>query len=302
MNLIKKIYANYLKKNYITKKIIYSIFKSLNKLNKNRIVVKDCDEIIEKILKEKYSLSRFGDGELRLICGKDISFQKYNKNLSDRLKEILISQTNDKKILIAIPNVFDTLDIYVDKSKEYWTEQLFFYKDKWISLLNENAEYYDAFISRPYMIYRNKNNCKYKFKKIKEIWKEKKIVIIEGEKSKLGVGNDLFKSCKSIERIICPSKDAFSKYNEIFEVARKIPKDKIILIALGPTASILAYDLSNIGLQAIDIGHIDIEYEWFLNNSIEKESIKGKYTNEAELEFYGNLNDENYEKEIISVI
>ncbi|WP_349393669.1 GT-D fold domain-containing glycosyltransferase, partial [Clostridium perfringens] len=167
MNLIKKIYANYLKKNYITKKIIYSIFKSLNKLNKNRIVVKDCDEIIEKILKEKYSLSRFGDGELRLICGKDISFQKYNKNLSDRLKEILISQTNDKKILIAIPNVFDTLDIYVDKSKEYWTEQLFFYKDKWISLLNENAEYYDAFISRPYMIYRNKNNCKYKFKKIK---------------------------------------------------------------------------------------------------------------------------------------
>lgn len=302
MNLIKKIYANYLKKNYITKKIIYSIFKSLNKLNKNRIVVKDCDEIIEKILKEKYSLSRFGDGELRLICGKDISFQKYNKNLSDRLKEILISQTNDKKILIAIPNVFDTLDIYVDKSKEYWTEQLFFYKEKWISLLNENAEYYDAFISRPYMIYRNKNNCKYKFKKIKEIWKEKKIVIIEGEKSKLGVGNDLFKSCKSIERIICPSKDAFSKYNEIFEVARKIPKDKIILIALGPTASILAYDLSNIGLQAIDIGHIDIEYEWFLNNSIEKESIKGKYTNEAELEFYGNLNDENYEKEIISVI
>ncbi|MDM0963116.1 SP_1767 family glycosyltransferase [Clostridium perfringens] len=291
-----------MKKNYITKKIIYSIFKSLNKLNKNRIVVKDCDEIIEKILKEKYSLSRFGDGELRLICGKDISFQKYNKNLSDRLKEILISQTNDKKILIAIPNVFDTLDIYVDKSKEYWTEQLFFYKDKWISLLNENAEYYDAFISRPYMIYRNKNNCKYKFKKIKEIWKEKKIVIIEGEKSKLGVGNDLFKSCKSIERIICPSKDAFSKYNEIFEVARKIPKDKIILIALGPTASILAYDLSNIGLQAIDIGHIDIEYEWFLNNSIEKESIKGKYTNEAELEFYGNLNDENYEKEIISVI
>lgn len=302
MNLIKNFYTNYLKKNYVTRKIIYLIFKINNKLNKNKVVVKNCDEIIEKIIKEKYSLSRFGDGELRLIYGKDIGFQKYDENLSKRLKEILMSKTNNKNILIAIPNVFDKLDSYEDKSKEYWSEQLFFYKNKWISLLNNNTVYYDAFISRPYMIYKDKKGCKDKFEKLKEIWKEKEIIIIEGEKSKLGVGNDLFEYCKNVERIICPSKDAYSNYDEILGVARNLSKDKIILIALGPTASILAYDLSEIGFQAIDIGHIDIEYEWFLNNSSEKESIKGKYTNEAKVEFQGVLNDKNYKKEIINII
>ena len=37
-----------------------------------------------------------------------------------------------------------------------------------------------------------------------------------------------------------------------------------MLIALGPTATILAYDLAEKGVQALDVGHIDIEYEWFL--------------------------------------
>ena len=44
-------------------------------------------------------------------------------------------------------------------------------------------------------------------------------------------------------------------------------KNKLILIALGPTATILAYDLYKLGYRAIDIGHIDIEYEWFLRKA-----------------------------------
>ena len=53
------------------------------------------------------------------------------------------------------------------------------------------------------------------------------------------------------------------------------------MLALGPTASILAYDLSEIGYRALDIGHIDIEYEWFLQKATEKVRIKEKYTSEA---------------------
>ncbi len=32
---------------------------------------------------------------------------------------------------------------------------------------------------------------------------------------------------------------------------------------LGPTAKLLSYDLTKRGYQAIDLGHIDSEYEWF---------------------------------------
>ena len=57
--------------------------------------------------------------------------------------------------------------------------------------------------------------------------------------------------------------------------------DRLILLALGPTATVLASYLANLGYQAIDIGHIDIEYEWFLSGAKEKSVICGKYTNEV---------------------
>ena len=38
----------------------------------------------------------------------------------------------------------------------------------------------------------------------------------------------------------------------------------MIIIALGPTATVLAYDLAMVGYWALDMGHIDLEYEWFL--------------------------------------
>ena len=53
-------------------------------------------------------------------------------------------------------------------------------------------------------------------------------------------------------------------------------KNKLILIALGPTATVLSYDLNKLGYQAIDIGHADIEYEWYLRKAKKKIPIKNK--------------------------
>ena len=38
---------------------------------------------------------------------------------------------------------------------------------------------------------------------------------MEGAYSRLGVGNDLFDGVQSLQRILCPTKDAFSAYHEI---------------------------------------------------------------------------------------
>ena len=52
-------------------------------------------------------------------------------------------------------------------------------------------------------------------------------------------------------------------------------------MALGPTATVLAAELSQLDMQALDIGNIDIEYEWYLRGAKERIPIPGKYTNEA---------------------
>ena len=139
---------------------------------------------------------------------------------------------------------------------------------------------------------------------IKLIWEKRDILIIEGEKSRLGIGNDLFNNSKSIKRILCPAENAFNVYDKILEHAKKIDKSFLILLALGPTSSILAYDLYKLGYQVIDAGHIDIEYEWYLRKATKRISIDNKYVNEISGNKFkfGHFNDTKYNEEIISTI
>lgn len=236
------------------------------------------DESIKYIIDNDCSISRFGDGELKIINGLDIDFQPYSEELGNRLKEVL--QSNEKNHIVGIPDVFNSLDKYDNWSNKYWRRHLALYRKDWYRLLN-NEIYINSFISRCYMMFNDKSNCKYYFKLIKNIWRDKDIVIIEGEESRLGIGNDLFDNVNSIQRILCPKKNAINIYNKILIEVKKISKEKLMILALGPTATILAYDLSKLGYQAIDIGHVDIEYEWFLQGAKEKVAIKNKYVGEA---------------------
>ena len=167
-------------------------------------------------------------------------------------------------------------------------------------IIDKNKKYYNALVTRLYIDYREKKNVLQKFEIMKRIWENREIVIVEGEKSRLGVGNDLFNKSKSVQRIICPSIDAYASYNRILDEILKIRKSKVILIALGPTATILAHDLSKKNYWAIDIGHIDIEYEWFLSGAIEKVPVKNKYIGEINGGTkVDSINNIKYEQEII---
>lgn len=237
------------------------------------------EESINYIIKNKCSVSRLGDGELKLIIGLDVYFQPCINDIGQRIKEVL--QSEESNHIVGIPDVFGSLKKYRKKHRKFWERHLSLYRQDWYNCLDMDKTYLNAFISRIYMIYKDRTNCNYYFKMIKQLWNQRDIVIIEGCESRLGVGNDLFDNAKSINRILCPKKNAYNCYDEILEQAQKIDKDKIILLAIGPTATILAYDLYKLGYQAVDIGHIDIEYEWFLQNVEDKVAIKNKYVGEA---------------------
>jgi hypothetical protein len=80
-------------------------------------------------------------------------------------------------------------------------------------------------------------------------------------------------------------------------------KNRLVLIALGPTASVLAYDMAKAGYQALDIGHIDLEYEWMLKGKGEKIDIPYKYVNEvAGGDKVEDITDKDYEKQIVAKV
>ena len=265
------------------------------------VKIKTPEETLDKLINENCSISRLGDGEFDLIWGIDIQYQNVNDKLVKKLREIL--ESNEDKLLIGINNAFDLdyINKYNDFAKNYWKGWLKDNKYRVLKLLSKKKQYYSALISRFYIDYEDKSSVSEYVEKLKKLWDKKDVLVVEGEFSRLGVGNDLFNNMNSIQRIICPSENAFDEYDEIFEKILEYGKNKLILLALGPTATVLAYDLYKVGYRAIDIGHVDIEYEWFLRQVTEKVKIETKYVNEAK-DGHDNIqdvNDEKYEREII---
>lgn len=258
----------------------YEIINEVQKQNLQFPKIVSSDIAIEKMLTEKVSLSRFGDGEMELISGKKRNrYQEVDFVLQERLRKILIS--NNEKVLIAIADVYGSLDMYTEEAanniRVYMTEEI---RREHMEVLDLEKEYYDTYISRPYVIYKDKENAKNRFEKLRSIWTNREVLIVEGSYTRMGIGNDLLDNAKSVKRILAPSEDAFSKYDDILNAVKQYGKDKVILIALGPTATVLAYDLGCIGYQALDIGHLDLEYEWYRGGTGERFNISYKYVNE----------------------
>ncbi|MEN9918734.1 MAG: hypothetical protein RL662_1170 [Bacteroidota bacterium] len=293
---------------YIKQKIRYNAtmewYNLLYRLHPTQLVVPrvaSMVETLEKISRDKCSVSRFGDGEMLVLGGHAIRFQKANPQLSKRLIEVLQSQ--NEQHLVCLSDTFTHLDRYTRSATRFWRTHFYLYAELWNTYLLPDKPYYNTFITRPYMDFKSKHECGLWFTLLKKIWSGRDIVFIEGEKSRLGVGNGLFAGARSIRRILCPPTSAFDKYDEILSEALKQDKGVLFLIALGPTATVLSYDLFKHGYQAIDAGHVDIEYEWFKMGVTRKVKIPSKYVNEA---FAGNTINESidstYQKQIICKI
>jgi glycosyltransferase family protein len=245
-----------------------------------KLKIKGIADTIDEIIKYKKSISRFGDGEIRLIIDKGkIVFQSENPELSFRLREVL--QSNLSNLIIGLPQPLTSIKNLRLGSKYFWTGFLNLYGHDISGLFDRKQAYGNSFISRFYMIFEKKDIASETVFKLKQIWAKKEVLIIEGQFSRLGVGNDLFENAADIKRIICPHENAFSKYNTILDAAIRYGENKLILIALGPTATVLSYDLAKNGLWALDVGHIDVEYMWMLMEAKTKVPIKGRYVSEA---------------------
>lgn len=239
------------------------------------------EETVNKIVFENKSLCRFGDGEFFWMIGKQInSFEIFSRKLQHEL--IGTIQVSNPNLLIGIPyGIVDSTKCKIC-AKMHWKIIRYKYFSEILQFIDTNKIYSDASITRPYIDYNDREFSKMSFENLKRIWNDQDLVIVEGMKTKLGIGNDLFDNAKSIKRILCPAENAFEKYDLIKKsIVRNVDKNQLILAALGPTATILAAEMCGLGYHIVDIGHIDIEYMWYLNHSILRDKIEGKSVNES---------------------
>ena len=266
------------------------------------ISVMSIDETLDELMKTEKSLIRFGDGEFNIMNGYSIAFQEYNEELARGMKEILLT-ANQEEMLLCMPEVFKAFkgEFPLDYNSEiFWKKELDRYAD-FFQEYCQSKTYGSAFISRPYIYSRDKTRAFDQFEKMKQLFEGKDLLIVEGATSRSGVGNDLFDKANSIKRIICPSHNAFSKIQEIKENILEHSEGRLILLMLGPSAKVLAYQLTQQGYRTLDLGHIDSEYEWMQMKAETRVQLKHKHTAEfnfdQDIEF---IDDEGYNRQIVT--
>ncbi len=210
---------------------------------------------LRALCERRASLARYGDGELEIMIGRDIHFQEYDPRLARRLREVL--RAASPKFLVGIPN-FDVLQIKTASRQRNWDR----YRLMFSHLVRRNAEYFSAFVSRPASVV-GLESAEY-FRAFEPLWSGRDVVLVHNNAET--VKHPLLSGARSLRHVACPPKNAFAHYDRLFEeaAAHLATPDVLYLIAAGPTAGVLAWDLAQRGAQALDIGHLTNAYDEFL--------------------------------------
>lgn len=267
------------------------------------------EESLNRIKKYNLSVGRFGDGELNLIFrGKDIGFQKYSPEIRIDLIESL-KKFEEKRIEFALPHGFKNT-----------SNDKFFLKTFWWSYVTRNnnkieefhqlsnmSTFLDASFTRVITELVDKKEINNINLKIKSLWTKKDVLVVEGAGTKFGLGNNLLNNAQKVSRIIAPATNAYEKIDEIRTTVKNFvdnnpSPNRIILIALGPTATILSAEFSHYA-QTIDIGHFDLQYEYIQKGKYKRIDVPEKYDNESiNGEYYNETGDDAFNNEVVSVI
>lgn len=260
-------------------------------------------ETIRLITEEKKSLGRFGDAEFSIIANAPIhKYQSRNEKLATRLREVLSAE--NENLLIGIAKNYGDLSEYTRMAaygiRSYMTDEV---RAQHSALLPKERIYSNGYITRPYVMYKDNmtDAPKKRFNALRAIWEKKDIIMVEGAQTRLGAGNDLFSNAGSIRRILAPAVSSFDRYDDIYRACMKnADSADIFILAIGPSSGVLSHDLSLNGYQAVDVGHIDIEYEWFLRGKGVRTPVPGKYNNEIRGgDIVEEITDSLYEAQII---
>lgn len=196
------------------------------------------DETIDAALAGK-SLSRFGDGELRLaVGGTSISQRERSKALREELCDILKSPPTN--CLVCIPRLGPGLN---DKQWNKYATRVY------TNLYDENRTYGSLHVTRPDSA-PHIDRPDY-WDKVRQLWAGKSVVLVRGCDRSLVPSH--LRSAARTREVMGYRVDSYKIVNQIeAEIGQT---DETVILCLGATATVLAARLARRGMHALDLGH-----------------------------------------------
>lgn len=181
---------------------------------------------IDLLLQNPKSFVRFGDGEMDIIEGKSIPFQRYESRLALMLKRILACSDDDIYVGINY-HYFNSTAIMNDFSRQFCFDNVKRLRDRMLKYCNRDRIYIAAGFNQLYMMYSEYNFEDY-YRKIKELFRDRELVIFAGDNVFKRISFDVFESAKSQNILKKKSKDDFSDYDQILREALATPRKKLL--------------------------------------------------------------------------
>lgn len=241
---------------------LFDEYTSIYTKSEYNLRVMDNEDTLDFIDRYHPSIARIGHYEVALINGNKQPLQDPAYDLCQKL-DAVAKKMSSNKLLVCLDDVFYSLALFSDHVQDRWKNQLNTYKNYYESLTEGGFQnvYGNAMLTTPYINFKDHSQAAHIFKRIKQWWQDRDILVVEGYYTRSGVGNDLFDNAKSVSRVICPDHNAWDKHDQIVEAIKKYGKDKLILLAVDSTSAVLAAELADWG-QVIDLGYIDRDYAW----------------------------------------
>ena len=220
-------------------------------------------ETMDKIYNNKCSICRYGDGEISHLFKTNPKYGSGGQNCSLEFRNKLINIFNNKnnKILLGFSGYFCDNNFIKENYKYILSKSTKHFIEKYKTKLQKdfphifNTTLYSAEITRlPQLKVDNK---KYVINMFNKLFIENNCVFIGNDNVINLIQQKFLNLFKNIEFISGPSNNAYYSYNDIIKKLLNIEnlKEKLILISLGPTATVMSYDLAQQGYWTIDIGH-----------------------------------------------
>ncbi len=186
--------------------------------------------------------------------GNDQPFQKYVPQIADTLLDLLHTPRPD--MLVAINRGY-YLPNYRTEDNDYNRRNSYDFRRFLDRHCAPESVYLDATCTFSRTLgYTEDKRTKHFWKKWKNVFKGKKLVIICGEGILDKLEYNTFDEADSLKYIYGPKRDAWDKHDELIEKIKKETHDQILIFILGMAGKAMISEVTCLGYTAWDIGHV----------------------------------------------
>lgn len=229
--------------------------------------VLDSVSTINILMSYPKSFTRYGDGEIHIMQGKDQPFQKYDPLLAEKMKHILGTKRED--VYVGLNQAyFQSPQNFTERNRKFYRLYGTGYRRFFTEHCVKDSVYLDASCFGAYYRFGDEYDFEGHYDRIKQLFADKKIAIISGEGVIEKLEYDVFERATDKMILHGPRIHAFSEYDSLLKkINETIPKDYLVCIILGQTATVLVPDLTDMGYMAWDVGHVAKDYDAYMKKT-----------------------------------